>query len=555
MPEALDYAARGERGLAFHSGRGELARALPYRTLREEAVRFAHGLLAIGFVPGDRLALVAETDADFVVAFCGAQYAGVVPAPLPLPTTFGGKQGYLDHVRRMVSTTRAAGVLAPAWLEGWVGEACGGLDLKVAGARPALADGPSHEVLPVPDPDAIAYLQFSSGSTRFPLGVAVTHRALMANARAITRHGLAVADGDRGLSWLPFYHDMGLVGFLLAPIAAQISVDYLATRDFARRPLLWLRLMSRLRATLSYSPSFGYEMCARRAQTASTEGIELSAWRAAGIGGDMIRAPVLERFADTFAPHGFDRRAFVASYGLAETTLAISFAPLGRGIEVDRVDMDSLERGRLATRAAGGGRTRDLVRCGVPIPDHAIEVRDNEQRPLPDRRVGRVHVRGPSLMAGYVDRPEETAGVLSADGWLDTGDLGYRDGQHIVITGRVKDLIIVNGRNIAPQDLEWSAEKAAGLRSGDVVSFSVDDGDSERVVLLVQCRPLDPATRERIRAEVAGLVVAEHGVEAEIVLVPPDALPQTSSGKLSRGRARQLYGAGAFRRDLTAVAS
>jgi len=548
LTDALDYAARSERGLNFHSGRGDLVEVLPYAALREQARSLARRMLGAGFRPGERIALIAETDGDFVRAFCACACAGLVPVPMPLPLAFGGREGYVAHIRGMLRAARVAAALAPAALVAWVAEAAEGLGLRAIGDLSVFDRAPEDGgPLPQAGPDDVAYLQFSSGSTRFPLGAAVTHRALLANARAIIEHGLRIAAGDRCVSWLPFYHDMGLVGFLLTPLAVQISVDYLPTREFARRPLTWLSLISRNRGTLSFSPSFGYELCARRAATLVPEGLDLSCWRAAGIGGDMIRPHILAGFAEAFAPHGFDRRVFVPSYGMAEATLAVSFAPLDTGVTVDRVDMDRLEdEGTAAEPRGDGARARDFVLCGPPLPGHAAEVRAEDGTVVGERRLGRIFVRGPSLMRGYVNRPEETARVLSPDGWLDTGDLGYRTGGQLVITGRAKDLIIVNGRNIWPQDLEWSAERVDGLRSGDAAAFSIDHGDAERITVLVHCRTTDPAARAALKAAVAGALRAEHGAEADVHLVPPHSLPQTSSGKLSRSRARQLFLAGAF---------
>ncbi|WP_207461659.1 fatty acyl-AMP ligase [Azospirillum sp. SYSU D00513] len=549
LTEAIDYAAGGGRGLNFYSGRGQLLEVLSYADLATQARSLARRMLRSGIAAGDRIALIAETDADFVRAFCACQFAGAIPVPLPLPMPFGGREGYIAHLRGMITAARSSGLLGPDALSSWIAEAAEGLGLRVVGSL-AVFDGVAEDgvELPVISEDEVAYLQFSSGSTRFPMGVTVTHRALMANTRAIAVNGLAVRDGDRGVSWLPFYHDMGLVGFLLTPLASQVTIDFLPTREFARRPLTWLSVLAANGGTLSYSPSFGYELCARRAATASTDGLDLSRWRAAGIGGDMIRPHVLAGFAETFAPRGFDARAFVASYGMAEATLAVSFAPLDRGIETSRVDMDVLEEdGNVVPPGAATARSREFVLCGAPLPDHAVELRDPDGAVVPEGRVGRIFVRGPSMMRDYFDQPEETQRVLSADGWLDTGDLGYLAGGALVITGRAKDLIIVNGRNIWPQDLEWTAEQLDALRSGDAAAFSVDDGgDGEAVVLLVQCRLSNAEARTALKAAVAGAVRAEHGVEAEIVLVPPHSLPQTSSGKLSRARARRLYVEGRF---------
>ncbi len=540
---ALDYAARGETGLNFHSARGDLADVLTYARLRGDALDLAGRLAGLGLKPGDHVALVAETEADFARAFFACQYAGLVPAPLPLPQGFGGRDAYIQQLRGLLQALAPKAAIAHADLLGYLQPAAEGLGIPFVGSvadlaavAPAAAGHAARE-------DDVAYIQFSSGSTRFPMGVVVTHRALMANIVGITRDGLKVQAADRAVSWLPLYHDMGLVGFFLAAMASQLSVDLMATKDFARRPLLWLRLITRNRGTLSYSPTFGYELCARRAETAAIDDLDLSCWRAAGIGADMIRPQVLSRFAEAFGKVGFRAGAFVPSYGLAEATLAVSFSPLGRGVLVDHVDLDRLEDEGVAAAPAGdAARTRDLVACGLPLPGHEVKIADPSGAEPGERRIGRVLTRGVNLMQGYLDQPAETARVLSADGWLDTGDLGYRLGGDIVITGRAKDLIIINGRNIWPQDLEWGAEKAAGLRSGDVAAVAVDAGEAgERVVVLVQCRAAGIAERDELRRRVALAVKDAAGVEGEIVLVPPHALPQTSSGKLSRSRARRMY--------------
>ncbi len=551
LADALDYAADGETGLNFYDGKGELAAVLPYRALRSGALSLARRLLRAGLERGDRVAVVAETHPDVVAAFCACQYAGLVPALLPLPPAFGGKDAYIEHIRRLTKAARASALFVPRPLVDWLAGFARDSGLKAFGAVADLPpEAPDDRAPLLPSgPDEVAYLQFSSGSTRFPTGVAVRQRALMSNAEAILRHGLRVRPDDRAVSWLPLYHDMGLVGFLLAPLAGQVSVDLLPSQEFARRPHLWLRLLSANRGTLSYSPSFGYELCVRRGRAAGAPALDLSAWRVAGIGGDMIRAPVLRRFAETFAPDGFRADAFVPSYGMAEATLAVSFAPPGAGVRADTVDLDRLEReGVAAPPTRGSRRVRSFVLCGPPLPGTELEIGDAAGNPLPERRVGRVLVRGPGLMRGYDGRPAETAAVLSPDGWLDTGDLGYRLGGEVVVTGRAKDLIIINGRNVWPQDLEWSVEQAVpALRSGDVAAFSVEEGETETVVLLVETRGApNPKARAALAAAVAGTLRARHGLEGRVVLVPPGSLPHTSSGKLSRVLARARYLEGDF---------
>ena len=482
--EALDYAAGGETGLNFHGLRGELAEALSYADLRRAARDLAGRLLAAGLTPGDRVGLIAETDGDFARAFFACQYAGLIPAPLPLPAPLGGRANYIEQMARMLDAAAADALLGPQAMAAWVSDIAAVRSLRFAGG---LADLPAPAGHPLPEitPDSPCYLQFSSGSTRFPTGVLVTHRALMANALAITRDGLQVEAEDRAFSWLPLYHDMGLVGFLLSPLTAQMSADLMPTGAFVRRPLLWLDLMGRNGATISYSPTFGYELCARRAENASLEGYDLSRWRIAGLGGDMIRTKPLRDFAARFAAAGFDPQAYVASYGMAEATLALTMAPLGRGLVTERLDVDRLERDGVAASGAPSTRGREFARCGPPLPGHTLQIRGERGEVLPERRAGRVFARGPSLMTGYFRDSDATARALTADGWLDTGDVGYLSEGEIVLTGRSKDLIILNGRNIWPQDLEWTAEaEIAGLRSGDVAAFSVPADGEEAVIVL-----------------------------------------------------------------------
>jgi fatty-acyl-CoA synthase len=324
-------------------------------------------------------------------------------------------------------------------------------------------------------------------------------------------------------------------------------VDYLSTRDFAMRPRQWLALMTKSKATISFSPSFGYELCVRRLGEESPEQFDLSHWRIAGAGAETIRADSLLRFASTLQASGFKKEAFLACYGMAECSLAVSFAPLGEGLKVDRVDGDHLAENKKAvplnsTLDSYTVRSNSFVNCGVPLPEYEVEVRDGQGKILPERYCGTLFVRGPSVMSGYFRDPDTTREVLSADGWLNTGDLGYRIGESLFITGREKDLIIINGRNIWPQDLEYLAEKQSEVRTGDASAFSVPGPDGEeKAVLVIQCRVSDPVKRARLMERLHGMVRQELGIDCFIELVPPHTLPRTSSGKLSRSGARQDF--------------
>ena len=541
LGEALDYAARGQRGLNFHDPRGNLARPYSYAELRADALAAAYRFIAAGVAPGDRIALIAETSPDFAALFFGAVYAGAWPVPLPLPTSFGGRDSYVNQIGVQLESWDPMLLLYPPEIAGMAGDAAAakgvaGIDWASFSARAApVAD------LPPQDSDTVSYLQYSSGSTRFPHGVAVTHAALLNNLAAHA-HGMEVGGTDRCVSWLPWYHDMGLVGCLLSPVANQVSVDYLKTEDFARRPLAWLDLITRNPGTtLSYSPTFGYDICARRvsSQTHVAGRFDLSRWRVAGNGADMIRPDVMQAFVDAFADAGFKASAFLPSYGLAEATLAVSIMPPGEGIVVELVEETDLSGA--AGDMARPTRYRAIVNCGRAARDMTIAVRDEAGNALPDQTVGKVWCTGPSLMTGYYRDPEATAACL-IDGWLDTGDMGYLSSGYIYIVGRAKDMIIINGKNHWPQDIEWAVEQLPGFKSGDIAAFAITaPGGEETPAVLVQCRTSDDAERLALRETIRDRVRAITGMNCLIELVPPRTLPRTSSGKLSRSKARAQY--------------
>lgn len=547
LVDGLDYAAKGETGVNFYSPRGDLVEVLSYRLLRERALKVASRLPSAGLNRGDRVAIVAETSADFVVGFFGCQYAGLVPVPLPLSINFGGHEAYVDRLRGMLAAAGARAILAPNDLKSTAWESARRTAVKFVGAVDDVMALEMADTSPLPlGPSDACYIQYSSGSTSFPRGVLVTQQAMVANARSIAIDGLALSEGDRCVSWLPLYHDMGLVGCCLTPVMNQVSVDYLATSSFARRPLVWLKLISQNRATIAFSPTFGYELCARRASTQRDLDLDLSRWRVAGIGGEMIRPSALRSFATTFKSVGFDERAFLPSYGMAEATLAVTFSKLGEGLQTDRVVRgEPLERRRLAVPMDdrfAEGHCRTFTRCGKPLPGYRVEICDGEGRRLPERNIGRVCIQGPSLMGGYFRNPDATAAVIDDNGWLDSGDMGYLVDGELVITGRTKDLIIVGGRNIWPQDVEWAAERVDGVRQGDAAAFAVtDDDDVERVVTVVECRTQDQDVIERIRQDVATTLQQRIGVASEVVMAPMRSLTFTTSGKLSRAGAKARY--------------
>ena len=547
LGEALDYAAQGKRGFNFFDARATLVRAYPFSELREDALAQARRLVAAGITPGDRVALIAETSPEFAALFFGAVYAGAWPVPLPLPTSFGGREGYIEQIRNQLVSCDPQLVLSPPGLLQMVAEAAASMPRTSAQDWASFSAAPAPVLeLPTAQPGDIAYLQYSSGSTRFPHGVAITHHALLNNLFCHAT-GVRVQDDDRLVSWLPWYHDMGLVGCFLSPVANQMSVDYLATEDFARRPLSWLTLISRNEGcSLSYSPTFGYDICARRisSQTDAAGRFDLSRWRVAGNGADMIRPDVMQAFVDAFAPAGFKASSFLPSYGLAEVTLAASIMPPGEGIVTDLVDERLLAGEGHAEAPVEDGRPvryRAIVNCGKAVVGHVIEVRDENGAVLPDRSIGRVFVSGPSVMVGYFRDELSTAACLK-DGWLDTGDMGYLVDGYIHIVGRAKDMIIINGKNHWPQDIEWAIEQLPGFKAGDIAAFSITTPSGEEApAVLVQCRTSDPVERASLREAIKSKVRTITGMTCVVELVPPRTLPRTSSGKLSRSKARTLY--------------
>ena len=548
LAEALDYAALGKTGYNYYTRGVKLYAKLPYAELRRDAQALARRLIDLGASRGSRVAIVADTDPDFMRFFYACQYAGLIPVPLPASVHLGGRKAYVSQLWRLLSICQADIGMAPKGFLPYLKEAAKDLKMRFIGSPQEFYDLPESSIhLRPAEPDEIAYLQYTSGSTRFPRGVMITQKAVLNNLFAIVKHGIHVRSGDRAVSWLPYYHDMGLVGLVLAPMAAQVSVDYLSTRDFAMRPRLWLTLMSQNKATVSVSPPFGYELAARRVREKEVQNFDLSSWRVAGIGAEPIRTEPLDNFADLLAPSGFDRHSFIPCYGMAECSLAVTFSPLGQGIDVDHVDTDTLaiEQKAIPLHPSQDRKTvhsTSFTNCGAPLPGYEVEVRNEQGEVLPERHCGTLYVRGPSIMSGYFGDLISTREVLSPDGWLNTGDLAYRIGKSVVITGREKDLIILNGRNIWPQDLEYLAEKQDEVRTGDTSSFQITDANGEeRAVMMVECRESDENKRADLRERIYSQIREEFGIDCLIELVPRNTLHRTTSGKLSRSGAQKGY--------------
>ena len=539
--EALDYAATCNTGFNYFDGKAKLKTALTYADLREQAIELAKRLVPFAD-KNSRIGLAAVSTPEFAVMFMACQYAGLVPAPLPLPVTLGGRGSYERQLERMADTGDFHALFCSASMEPIMSSALNDQAIPVMTFEDVHAL-PQGEILRPFMADDLCYIQYSSGSSSSPKGIIGTQSSVSANCHGITKYGMDMDDNDRGTSWLPLYHDMGLIGFMLAPLMSQLTVDFMDPQDFTRRPISWLQLISDHKGTLSYSPTFGYELCVRRWR--ADRELDLSSWRAAGIGGDMVRPEPLTEFQELFGTMGFGDGAFKPSYGLAETTLAATFAPTGQGLLKHTIDMDRYERTSEAVEATAftnAEHKRTFVACGHVLPHHEIEIRDFDNNVLSGNKVGRICLKGPSVSPGYFRNTQATEAAFSADGWLDTGDLGYWLDDQLVVTGRFKDLILWHGRNIWPQDIEWAAQAAAPHRCGRACSFAMGGaGDQKDVMLLLECRTRDPQLLDEIYKAVMAAIRLEVGVPVKLQLVPRGTMIITSSGKLSRARVKDKY--------------
>jgi fatty-acyl-CoA synthase len=544
LADALDYAAKGDTGFNFYDHRGQLEVALSYRELRDEARILARRLLGLGLKRGDRVGIIAETDPMFQRFFFACQYAGLIPYALPAGIQLGAHTAYVNQIRRMLESSDAAIAVAPDTHADFLSEAVAELDLVMAGSPEDFYALPEADVELEPhgakDP---AYLQYTSGSTRFPRGVEIDQETVLENLRAIAQDGLNLTSEDRFVSWLPYYHDMGMIGFILVPLICQLSADYLPSRTFAMRPRLWLKLISDNRGTISSSPSFGYALCAKRLRPSDYEHYDLSSWRAACVGAEQVNPVPLQTFAEALAPCGFDPKAFVACYGMAECVLAVSFAPLDLGLSVDYVDQHIMSTsGEACPVDNGSAKLAAYVDCGPALPGFEYSIRDDNGNEVEERHCGEIFLKGPSVMSGYFQDKEATQAVLSKDGWLDTGDIGYRVGAHIYITARSKDVIIIKGRNIWPNDMEVVAQRVDNVRLGGVAAFSVSGfGEEELAVMVVETKERNGDARYRLTHAITELMHEHFGINVVIDLVRPGTLPRTSSGKLSRFQSREAF--------------
>ena len=554
LPEALADAARSGEGYVFASRGDETRRS--YAEMHTASERAASVFQERGLGRGDLVALVVDDAGQFLTALFGASLAGITPASLHPPATSFDRRRYLDATVGIIRTSRARAVVTTAPLAADFEDLrsrCPDLDLVISTAdlKPTTADlkvrtTTNREVVRAFRAvdvllDDIAFVQFTSGSTSAPKGVAVTHRSLAANIEAINGPaGLGSSSSDSAVSWLPLYHDMGLVGMALGAMYCARPAVLMTPQAFVKRPADWLRAISRHRATISFAPSFAYDLCVRRITARDLDGLDLSCWRVAGCGGEPIHLPTLAAFAERLRATGFRDTSFLPSYGLAEHVLAVTFAPRGRPMHVEHLSVDELATRAVAVQNGAQIDGINVVSCGPALPGHQIRIVGENAEELPDRAVGEITLAGPSVMKGYFGDAALTAQTIR-DGWLHTGDVGYLSAGELFVCGRMKDIVIANGRKYHPQDLEWAVDDLAGIRRGRVVAFATRRvGLADRVVIVLEpsgavaAGVLTQSIRQRI-ADVCGLYVDE------VVLVPSGTIGRTTSGKVQRLATRTRY--------------
>jgi len=542
LPELLERAARhGDVGLRLVDA-AEHADWFPWPLVRDRALDACGRLQARGVSAGDRVALVLPTSIEFFDAFFGVLLAGAVPVPLYPPVRLGRLDEYVARTARMLELVRATVVVTDRRVRRLLGQA-------VASARPRLgcvvldelpARPPSP---PAGTPDSLALVQFSSGTTVDPKPVALSHRAVVAQILRL-KEFWPQPEGrtmDSGVSWLPLYHDMGLIGCVLPALEHPGTLTLIPPELFVARPAVWLRAISRYRATISPAPNFAYGLCLDKIRDEEMDGVDLSCWRVALNGAEPVAPGVLRGFCDRFVRWGFSPASMTPVYGLSEAALAVTFSDIGAPFESRRFDRERLANDGLAVETADGV---ELVALGRPLTDFALRIVDDDDRELDPGRVGRLLVSGPSLMDGYLGQPEATAAALR-DGWLDTGDLGFLQDGVLFLTGRAKDVLILRGRNHSPHEVEDAVAAVPGVRAGCAVAVTwLPEGDTgERLLLLVEARrDVARTAHQRIAAECAAAACAAAGLHPDLVeVLAPGTLPRTSSGKLRRNEALRRW--------------
>jgi len=546
---------------------GERILSLTFGELYEAAQRCGAELARQGVPPGGRVSLMLPTSRAFFVAYAGILLAGAVPVPIYPPFRADRIEEYAARQAAILNnagvclllTFRRAEAVAKL-LKPRVRTLKRVLDaermLETADKAPPPAPGalPAHLLgSRIRKGNDIALLQYTSGSTGNPKGVRLTHANLLANMRAVGE-AVRLGPGDVGVTWLPLYHDMGLIGAWLTLLHYGVPLVVLSPLAFLTRPERWLWAFHKHRGTIAAAPNFAYELCVRKIADKDIEGLDLSSWRAALNGAEPVNPETLERFVQRFSNYGFRREAQLPVYGLAEASLAVTVPPLERGPKIDRVDRDKFTAQGRAVPSSDEENAISFVCCGKPVPGHEIRVVDEKGQEVPERTEGFLWFRGPSATSGYYNNEVATKELFSGgpesdggDSWVNSGDRAYVAEGELYVTGRVKDIIIKGGRNLYPHEVEELAARAEGIRKGCIVAFGLTDegAGTEKLVVVAETREAGSARRAAIAADITEKVARGLGMPPDRVeLIPPGSIPKTSSGKLRREETRQLYLAG-----------
>jgi 1-acyl-sn-glycerol-3-phosphate acyltransferase len=493
------------------------------------------------------------TGKDFFTAFAGVLLAEAVPVPLYPPFRLDRFEEYATRQTKIL-TGAAARLLITVEQGRSVGRM---LRSRVPKLRGVVTVGDlSAEPISAPPiraaADSPALIQYTSGSTGNPKGVLLSHHNLIANVRAIGQ-ALSIQGDDVGVSWLPLYHDMGLIGCWMAPLYFGVPITILSPLSFLSRPERWLWAIHTHRATISPAPNFGYELSVRKIRDEALEGLDLSCWRAALNGAEPVSPETIDRFCLRFGPYGFRREAMMPVYGMAESTVALAIPPIDRGPRLEQVEREPFERDGLALSAEPNAESpHRFVSAGRPVKDHEVRIVDSEGKPVAERIEGTLEFRGPSAMQGYYRDEEATRSVSRPGDWWSSGDRAFLADGEIFVTGRTKDIIIRAGRNIYPQEVESIAEDVPGVRRGCVAAFGVKDvrQGTEKMIVVAETRSRSEEEKREIERGVAERLADLFGTPADdVVVVSPGTIPKTSSGKLRRSACRDKYLSGALTRN------
>ncbi len=540
----------------YFYGDQDVAQEISYAQLHAGAAAVAAGLQERGLQPGQMVAIMLPTSLDFFYSFYGVLLAGGVPVPLYPPARLSQIE---DHLRRQASildNSQASILITVAEgqrLARLLGAQVEGLRSIVTVQE--LSSGGEGLVAPTLQPEDVAFLQYTSGSTGTPKGVVLTHANLLANIRAMGQVA-GTTWRETFVSWLPLYHDMGLIGACMGSLYYACPLVLMSPLAFLARPQRWLWAIHQHRGTISAAPNFAYELCLRRIDDLDIEGLDLSSWHMALNGAEPISPETVTRFCERFAKYGFRPQTMTPVYGLAESSLGAAFPPPGRGVRIDRIQRDPFTRSGQAVPADEDDSTGlRFVSCGRPLPGHQIRIVDATGYEAAERRVGQLQLQGPSATSGYFRNPEDTRRLFDGD-WLNSGDLAYIAGGDIYVTGRVKDLIIRAGRNIYPQEIEEAVGDLPGIRKGCVAAFGSTDpvSGTERLVVVAETRETDAKTQEDLRQQIDATIIDLLGTAADdVVLAPPQTVLKTSSGKVRRAACREHYEQGDIGRPQRAV--